>query len=254
MNCYDFPQYWDLAFRSETKLEADFIEGACAKYCRQKARQLFEPGCGGGRLVVELAARGYDLTALDLSAPAIHYVRKRLHRRGLRGDALVGDMADFKLRRPVDAAFGTFNTFRHLTTEAAARHHLQAVAANLRAGGIYILGFHLLPPDADEECVERWSARHGRTHVSMMLRVLKCDRRRRLETIRFALRVRSGRRDLRLSTDYQYRLYTAAQFRRLLASVPAFELCDVFDFWYDLQEPLQLDDELGDAVFILRRR
>ena len=26
VDCYDYPQYWDLAFRSETRLEADFIE------------------------------------------------------------------------------------------------------------------------------------------------------------------------------------------------------------------------------------
>ena len=30
---YDYPQYYDLAFRSETRMEADFIEAACRKYC-----------------------------------------------------------------------------------------------------------------------------------------------------------------------------------------------------------------------------
>ncbi len=60
MDCYDYPQYWDLAFRSETKLEADFIEDACEKYCNFPAKRLLEPGCGGGRLVVEMASRGYD--------------------------------------------------------------------------------------------------------------------------------------------------------------------------------------------------
>ena len=30
---YDYPQYYDLAFRSETVPEADFIEAACRKYC-----------------------------------------------------------------------------------------------------------------------------------------------------------------------------------------------------------------------------
>ena len=35
--------------------------------------------------------------------------------------------------------------------------------------------------------------------------------------------------------------------------VPALELVDVFDFWYELDNPLKLTDELGDAVFILRK-
>jgi hypothetical protein len=146
------------------------------------------------------------------------------------------------------------NTFRHLTTEEAARRHLECVAQSLRQGGIYVLGFHLLPPDADEECIERWSAKHGRTKVTMTLRVLDFNRSTRRETIRFSLRVRSGSRDLKLHSDYQYRIYTAAQFQRLLYSVPQFELCDVYDFWYDIDEPLQLSNELGDAVFILRKR
>lgn len=253
-NCYDYPQYWDLAFRSETKLEADFIEDACQKYCGFPVKRLLEPGCGGGRLVVEMAARGYDVTGFDLSEPSIQYLSKRLARRNLAAQAITADMTTFVRRRKFDAAFCTFNTFRHLTTEEAARQHLECIADSLRPGGIYIVGFHLLPPDADEECIERWSAKHGTTKVTMTLRVLDFDRATRLETIRFSLRVRSGKRDLKLQSDYEYRIYTAAQFQRLLYSVPQFELCDVYDFWYEIDEPLQLSNELGDAVFILRKR
>jgi hypothetical protein len=32
------------------------------------------------------------------------------------------------------------------------------------------------------------------------------------------------------------------------------KLLDVFDFCYDLNEPLPLTDELGDAVFVLQKR
>jgi len=111
----------------------------------------------------------------------------------------------------------------------------------------------MLPPDADEACIERWSAKHGRTKVTITLRVTDFDRQARLETIRFSLRVRSGKRDLKLRSDYKYRIYTAAQFHRLLVSVPQFELCDVYDFWYDIDDPLQLSNQLGDAVFVLRK-
>ena len=254
MDCYDYPQYWDLAFRSETKLEADFIEAACRKYCDFPLKRLLEPGCGGGRLVVEMSARGYDITGFDLSEPSIRYLRQRLARRRLDARAIIADMTAYVPRRRIDVAFCTFNTFRHLTTEEAAREHLACVAQSLRPGGIYILGFHLLPPDADEQCIERWSAKHAQTKVTITLRVLDFNRGTRLETIRFSLRVRSGQRDLKLQSDYKYRIYTAAQFQRLLYSVPQFELCDVYDFWYDIDEPLPLSNELGDAVFILRKR
>ena len=86
------------------------------------------------------------------------------------------------------------------------------------------------------------------------MRVLETDRRRRLERLRVSLLVRSNGKVLRLRDDFSLRRYTAPQFRRLLAKVPGFELADVYDFWYEIDEPLELDDKISDTVFILRRR
>jgi SAM-dependent methyltransferase len=251
---YGYPAYYDLAFRSETRPEADFIEAACRKYCPFAVRRLLEPACGSGRLITELASRGYRMTGLDLSEPALAYLRRRLARRGLRAKTFQADMADFRLARTVDAAYNTFDSFRHLLDERSARRHLECVAASLRPGGVYILGLHLLPPDAAEECIERWSERHGRTRVTVTLRVLATDRRRRMETLRMSLLARSARRQLRLRDEFRLRMYTAAQLRRLLGTVPNFELCDVYDFWYEIDRPLTLGDEISDTVLILRKR
>jgi SAM-dependent methyltransferase len=194
------------------------------------------------------------MTGFDVSGPALGYLRRRIARRGLQAAIFRADMADFRIARPVDAAYSTFDSFRHLLTEAAARGHLECVARSLRPGGIYILGFHLLPPDAAEECTERWTERRGATRVTVTLRVVATDRRRRMETIRICLLARSGRKERRLRDEFPLRMYTAGQFRRLLASVPSLELCDVYDFWYEIDHPLRLSDEMSDTVFILRKR
>jgi len=253
-NWYDFPQYYDIAFRSEAKPEADFVEAACRKYCDFRVKRLLEPACGSGRVLTELASRGYAMTGIDLSEPALDFLRRRLIRRGLQSHVFRADMADFRLRGRVDAAFNALDSFRHLLTEHEARRHLECVAACLRTGGIYILGLHLLPPDAAEECIERWTETQGRTRVTSTLRVLSTDRRRRIERLRISMLVRTGSRETRLRDEFELRMYTAAQFRRLLASVPSFELCDVYDFWYDIDEPLRLDNKISDTVFILRKR
>jgi SAM-dependent methyltransferase len=251
---YDRPEFYDIALHSETRPEADFLEAAGRKYCDFPVRRMLEPACGTGRLVTELAARGYRMTGLDLSEPSLEYLRRRLARRGLRASVLQADMADFRLPRPVDAAFCTFDGFRHLLTEDAARRHLECVAQALRPGGIYILGLHLLPQDASEECTERWTERRGGTQVTVTLRVLASDRRRRLETIRISVLARRSGQVTRLRDEFPLRMYTAGQFRRLLRSVPLLELRDVYDFWYEIEHPLKLSDELSDTVFILRRR
>ena len=253
-NWYDYPQYYDVSFRGETRAEADFLEAAFRKYCGFPVRRLLEPACGSGRLVVELASRGDSVSGLDLSRPSLEYLRRRLERRALHATTIEADMADFRLPRPVDAAYCTFNGFRHLLREDLARHHLECVVRSLRPGGIYVLGFHLLPPDASEECTERWTEQHGGTRVTATLRVLSTDRRRRLEVLRVSLLVRTARREFRLRHDFALRLYTAAQARRLLARVPSLELCDVYDFWYEIDHPLRLTNELSDTVFILRKR
>ncbi len=253
-NWYDYPQYYDMVFREETREETDFIEAACRKYCPFPARRILEPACGTGRVVAELARRGYDVTGLDLSEKMLAYLRRRLRRRDLKAETLLADMTHFTLDRPVDAAYNLVNSFRYLLTEEAARSHLESVAGCMRKGGIYLLCMHLLPLDVDEESTERWTAKHGKTKVTATLRVLEADRRRRLEDLRISLLVRSGAKTLRLRHDFQFRMYTAGQFLQLLDSVGTFELCDVYDFWFDIDDPLELDDVITDTVFVLRKR
>jgi SAM-dependent methyltransferase len=253
-NWYDYPQYYDLAFADETPAEAAFIAEACRKYATGNVHRLLEPGCGSGRLVRALVEEGFHLTAFDTSEPALGFLRAKLRRRNQTADLFTADMVDFKLPQPVDAAFNTYNTFRHLLTEEAAKRHLECVAAAVRPGGVFILGLHLLPPDASEECIERWTAYRGKEKVVFTLRVIATDRRHRIERLRVTLLARNSRRELRLADEFDLRMYTAAQLKKLLASVPAWELCDVFDFWYELDQPLRLTNELSDTVVVLRRR
>lgn len=253
-DCYDSPGYWDLAFSDETIPEADFLQAVAAEFSPRRVRSVLELGCGGGRQTLEMSKRGYSVTAIDLNPTCVKWTQHRLVRCQQSADVRVGDMADFQLSEPVDLAHCLVNTFRHLTSEEAARRHLQCVAEALKPGGVYVLGFHLLPPDAAEIDCERWTILKSTTRVTTTIRVLNFSRRSRIETVRFSLKVTTPRRILRTATDHRLRIYRADQFRSLLRSVPGLELIGVYDFCYDLSEPLQLNDMLGDAVFVLRRK
>lgn len=254
---YDYPQYWDIAFRDETRAEAEFVIAAAERWLDRPLGSVYEPGCGGGRLVVELATRGLDVVACDLNEACVRYVRKRLKRRKLAGTVASGDMRSFVTPGEVDVAICPVNTIRHLLSEDDVQQHLSAVAKSVRSGGLYIIGLHLMPPDAAEDDRERWTARHGATTVSVSLSVKDFSRRRRQETLRFSLRVKSAGaklRDLKLISEFPYRLYTAAQMRSTLAAARDWELISVHDFWYDIEESFELNDELGDTVLVLKRR
>ena|SRR2546430_1525380 len=253
-NWYDYPQYYDVAFQAYTQGEADFIEAACRKYCVFGASQLLEPACGSGRLITELAARGYQVTGFDLSQPALSYLRRRLTRRRLHAETFEAEMSNFRLRRPVDAAYCVVNTFRHLLTEQAARAHLECIASSVRPGGIYILGLRVLPSDVDQEDIQLWTGWRGATKVTVRLRALRVDFRRRIENVRVCLLVCRRSNELHLQHQFQLRTYTARQFRRLLGSTPSLELCEVYDFRYDIDHPFAANNEMDYSVFVLRRR
>jgi SAM-dependent methyltransferase len=250
---YDFPQYFDLAFRDETPAEVEFFQAAFDRYAHRPVRRVYEPGCGSGRLVVAMADAGYAMTGVDLNQPSLRYLRNKLRRRKLDADLIQADICEYRVDEPVDAAFCTFNTFRQLATESQARGHLQSVAASVATGGIYILGFHILPLDIDPSCTEVWRAKQGRTSVTITLRVLDFNRRKRLEQIRISLLGRTGDKTVRCRTEYAMRLYTAAQVRKLFAALPQWEIAGIHDFDYEIDYPLRLDNELTDAVFVLRR-
>ncbi len=253
-NWYDFPQYFDMVFRDETAAEVDFFLAAFERFADGAVKRVFEPGCGSGRLVTAMASEGFDVTGIDLNVPSLNYLRNKLKRRGLSATLTQADFTNLDLPGKFDAAFCTFNTFRHLTDEKSAVSHLRSVAAQLRSGGLYILGLHIIPLDAEKQCIERWKAAHGVTTVNVTLRVTDFNRRKRIEQIHVVLTARSPGKTIRCRTDFPLRLYTVKQFLQTLAAVPELEIVGSYDFNYDLESPREIDDDLIDSVFVLKKR
>ena len=165
-------------------------------------------------------------------------------------------MTAMQFEEAFDAAFCTFNTFRHLVDEQAALMHLRNVASLLRPGGLYILGFHLIPLDADPECTERWKAKHAGTTVHVTLKVIDFDRKKRREMLRVAVKAekKSGSVE-RIRSEFPLRIYTPAQAKKLLAKVSdLYEIAGIYDFDYDIDEEREFDNDLTDALFVLKRR
>ena len=250
---YDYPHYYDVGFREDTPREAKFFEKAFAKYIPGKVKRVFEPGCGSGRLVVEMAERGFQVTGLDLNQPALDYCKQQLDKKGLKATLVKGDMTAFELKRPADAAFNTINTFRHLLSEEDAVKHLKCVAANLRPGGIYILGLHLLPTGGDFYGSEKWKAKEGRTQINYSLTVVDSLPKQRHEKLRITMTIKKGKSVVRVSDHFTLRLYNYRNIKTLFTQVPELVLRDVFDFWYEIDEPQKLDGNIADSVFILQK-
>ena len=251
---YDFPQYYELLFGSDWRAEFHFLKACFEQHATRKVRSLFEPAAGTGRLLLQFAKAGYKVGGNDLNEKAVAYCNQRLSKHGFPANVTVGDMAAFQLKRPVDAAFNTINTFRHLPTEETAEAHLHCMAAAIAPGGIYALGLHLLPTKGPHDEEESWSARRGHVQVNSRMWSIKVDKKRRMEDLGMTLDIWMPTKHFQIEDEMHYRTYTATQMFDLLSRVPELEHVATYDFAYDLKQPVTIGPATQDVVLILRRK
>jgi SAM-dependent methyltransferase len=251
---YDFPKYYDLIFGSDWAAEFKFLESCFELYLKKPVRRVFEPGCGTGRMLLRLGKAGYDISGLDLNPQAVAFCNDRLQRHGLPAAAFIGDMADFQLKKPADAAFNLINTFRHLPDEKTARSHFRCMADAVKKGGLYILGVHLTPKSV-QRCVEEcWSASRGSLTVNSRLWSKSIDLKQRKEIIGMTYDVHTPTKQFRIEDETIFRTYTAEQMRAAILSDPRWEIIETYDFRYDMEWPIEINGDTEDVMYVLRRK
>ncbi len=248
---YDHPTLYDVLFSTSWKQEIEFLTTCFERYGRASTKTIFEPACGTGRLLWRLAKRGFTVSGLDLNPRAVAFCNRRLRRHGLPETAFIGDMTDFQLPKPVDAAFNLVSSFLHLTTETATINHFHAVANALKPNGLYLLGLHLHPEGPAICSKEEWTAVHGSLAIRSRLQRLAMDNKKRLETVEFRIHASTPTKKYELIDSFPLRTYSLPQFSELLKAAGRFELVETFDFSMDL--PIRIDTKTEDVVYILRR-
>jgi SAM-dependent methyltransferase len=118
-----------------TRTEVDFLEKALKLH--PGARVLDVP-CGGGRHSVELAARGCDVTGVDLSSDFLKAARALAAEREQTVTWQQREMTDLPWNGEFDAAFCFGNSFGYLD-DAGNANFLKAVARCLKPGGRFAL-------------------------------------------------------------------------------------------------------------------
>jgi len=253
-NLYDYPKYYDLVYGSDWEAEFEFLQDCFDRHALVPVKRVFEPACGTGRLLAKLAQAGYEVGGVDLNEKAVTYCNRRLKRIGVSDEAIVGDMCKFITASPVDAAFNTINSFRHLLTESEALRHLQVTAQSLLPGGIYLLGLDLTPSIGEPMQEESWSARRGNLAVMSRLWVIGYDQQLRRESVGMSFDVYTPTKQFRIEDQVEFRTYSHRQLKSLFNRVPEFDLIACYDFGYNIEEPIEMGPETEDVVCVLRKR
>jgi SAM-dependent methyltransferase len=251
---YDYPKYYDLVYGSDWKAEFNFLCRLFEIHVDFDVKRLFEPACGTGRLMFRLAKAGFQVAGNDLNRKAIEFCNKRLSRHGFEPTARIGDMTCFEVEEPLDAAFNTINSFRHLNSSGLAKKHLECVARALQPGGIYVLGLHLSPAEGNETCDEEsWSATRGHLTVNSSMWLVERNYPERYESFRMSFDVYTPTRQFQIQDEVCFRTYTLEQIQELIESVENLEIEYCYDFRYDVDCPIKLNSAVEDIVLILRR-
>ncbi len=158
---YSAPRLYEIAFDMNRKGEVDFLVHCFTRFAKRPVRRVLDIACGTGPHLVRLAERGYRMTGLDLSPRNIEFLGERLATNGLTANLQVGDMTDFRLPEPVDAAVCMQDSQGHLLTNEALLAHLGSVARALRPGGLYVFDRYMASSWTDPARSWSWSRRRG---------------------------------------------------------------------------------------------
>jgi SAM-dependent methyltransferase len=94
--------------------------------------------CGTGSMSLQLALRGYRVVGVDSSLKMLQVARRKLKSHGLLAEFLYGDMRDFTLGEPVDAAVCVFDSLNYLLEPGDVQKAFRQVEKALRPGGMFV--------------------------------------------------------------------------------------------------------------------
>lgn len=142
MSAFDlYAACYDLLYRDKDySAEADFVAALIGDVA-PGAADLLELGCGTGGHAVALAARGWHVHGIDMSA---EMVRRALDRRAAAGDAgrrLLFEQADlrnYRVGRSFDAVISLFHVMSYQTTNFDLLAAMTTARAHLRTGGPFV--------------------------------------------------------------------------------------------------------------------
>ena len=251
---YQTPIYYDIIFSTFTQREADFLEAVYKKYVKSRGRNVLEPACGTGRLMAELAARGFRVYGFDTSQAMLKFARNRFKQRHVRGVLKRASFEDFAFRQyRFDLAFCLVNSFRHILDKAHARRHLGLVANHLKPGGVYVIGLHVAQYKEDMPVTEQWEAERDGMRVVCKIKTWVPNRKTRTNKMRARIRSTKDGRVERFESNWVARTYSVHQLRSLIRSEPRFKLISCHDFHYKIKDRTPLDGNRYDCVLILQR-
>ena len=123
-----------------THAEANFVEQALGV---PQGAQVLDVPCGGGRLALEMAARGYQVTGVDISPRLLETAQRSSQEQNLEVAWECRDMRELPWKSEFNAAFCFWSSFGYFD-EPGNAEFLRAVSRCLKPGATFLLDTPLI--------------------------------------------------------------------------------------------------------------
>lgn len=138
---FDRDEY-ELVYRERDDSEAErVIDLILDLVALPSGARILDVGCGRGRHAVEFAARGYDVTGLDLSERSLEIATRRAVERDVDVQFVRGDMREPVETDAFDLVVNLFTAFGYFEKAAEHQRAVDAMAAALVSGGVLVQDF-----------------------------------------------------------------------------------------------------------------
>lgn len=121
----------------------DALEGLAREH-GLRGRRLLDVGCGTGKSFLPMLARGYEVSACDVSPAMVELAREKVEAAGARADLFVADMRTLPSTPAVDLITCLDDAVNYLVTPEDLAAALASMAKALAPGGLAVFDVNTL--------------------------------------------------------------------------------------------------------------
>lgn len=129
--------YDELMRDNDYSLWADYIEKIFS-INNIKPESIADLACGTGSFCVEMAARGYEMTGIDLSSDMLSCAHNKMLEKKVNVLFVNQDITDFKLYNTVDAVVCLMDSINYITKKGNLLSLFDSVGKYLNRSGLFI--------------------------------------------------------------------------------------------------------------------
>jgi 2-polyprenyl-3-methyl-5-hydroxy-6-metoxy-1,4-benzoquinol methylase len=219
--------YGPIMFDAARWAEAPSVaESVCKIAGLGKGAKILDAGCGPGRIAVELASRGLEVTGVDLIQSELDAAAESASAEGVDLELIKADLRTFRSEKKFDCAINLYTSFGYCDTIEEDVQILKSIFNSVRDGGFFILE-NISREIAIKDFTEgEWFERAGKTVLTDFSVVGAW------EGLRSRWILIDNQTGERIEHEFIQRLYSAIELKRVMIAIgfKSVEIYGDFDF------------------------